>query len=69
MSRKPHPSDMRDEEWDFAAPYPALLDEQASQRRHTQHDVFNALCWLAWEGSATQISANRPHSGRSKIFS
>ena len=34
MSRKPYPSDVSDEEWNFVAPYLALIDEQAPQRRY-----------------------------------
>lgn len=33
MSRKPYLSDIGDEEWHFVAPYLALIDEQAPQRR------------------------------------
>lgn len=43
MTRKLYPSDVSDEEWNFAAPYLALIDEQAPQRRHSLREVFNAL--------------------------
>ena len=43
MSRKPYPSDVSDEEWNFVAPYLALIDEQAPQRRYSLREVFNAL--------------------------
>ena len=43
MSRKPYPSDISDEEWHFVAPYLALIDEQAPQRRYELREVFNAL--------------------------
>ena len=41
MSRKPYPSDVSDEEWNFVAPYLALIDEQAPQRRYSLREVFN----------------------------
>lgn len=47
MNRKPFPSDVSDEAWSFAAPYLALIDEQAPQRRYSLREVFNALRWLA----------------------
>ena len=42
---------MSDEEWDFVAPYLALIDENAPQRQHSLHEVFNALRWLVRTGS------------------
>src|SRR5688500_961501 len=42
-SRKPYPSDVSDEEWAFAAPYLALVREDAPQRVHTLREVFNGL--------------------------
>jgi transposase len=33
-TRKPYPSDVSDEEWAFAAPYLALVREDAPQREH-----------------------------------
>ena len=52
MSRKPYPSDVSDDEWSFVAPYLALIDEHAPQRRHSLREVFNALRWLARAGAA-----------------
>lgn len=31
-TRKPHPSDVSDEEWNFVAPYLTLMDLEAPQR-------------------------------------
>ena len=62
MSRKPYPSDVSDEEWNFAAPYLALIDEQAPQRRYSLREVFNALRWLARAGAAWRMLPNDlPH--------
>lgn len=58
MSRKPYPSDVSDEEWNFVAPYLALIDEQAPQRRHSLREVFNALRWLARAGAAWRMLPN-----------
>ena len=52
MNRKPYSSDVSDEEWNFVAPYLALIDEQAPQRRHSLREGFNALRWLARAGAA-----------------
>jgi transposase len=49
--RKPYPTDVSDEEWDFVAPYLALLPEDAPQRRHDLREVFNALRWLVRTGA------------------
>ena len=46
MTRKPYPSDVSDDEWSFVAPYLALIDECAPQRRHSLCEVFNALRWV-----------------------
>jgi transposase len=50
-TRKPYPSDVSDEEWEFAAPYLTLLPLQAEQRRHDLREVFNALRWLVRSGA------------------
>lgn len=49
--RKPYPSDVSDEEWEFVAPYLALLPVQSGQRTHDLREVFNALRWLVRTGS------------------
>jgi transposase len=46
LFRKPYPSDVSDEEWAFAAPYLALLREDAPQRGHKLREVYNALRYL-----------------------
>lgn len=58
MSRKPYPSDVSDEEWDFVAPYLALIDEQAPQRRYSLREAFNALRWLARTGASWRMLPN-----------
>jgi hypothetical protein len=40
---KPHPSDVKDEEWKFVAPCLTLLPLDAGQREHSLREVFNAL--------------------------
>src|SRR5262245_17089479 len=49
-ARKPYPTDVTDEEWAFAAPYLALIREDAPQREHDLREVFNALRWLVKAG-------------------
>jgi transposase len=43
MHRRPYPSDVSDEEWEFVAPYLSLLPQTAAQRRHDLREVFNAV--------------------------
>ena len=58
MSRKPYPSNISDEEWHFVAPYLALIDEQAPQRRHELREVFNVLRWLTRAGAPWRLLPN-----------
>ena len=55
MTRTPYPSDVSDEEWRFAAPCLALIDEQSPQRRYSLREVFNALRWLARAGAPWRL--------------
>jgi transposase len=50
-TRKPYPSDVSDEEWEFVAPYLALVREDAPQRNHDLREVFNGLRWVVRTGS------------------
>jgi transposase len=50
VARKPYPSDVSDEEWNFIAPYLALVPENAGQRTHEVREVFNAIRYLARSG-------------------
>ncbi|WP_375419164.1 IS5 family transposase [uncultured Hymenobacter sp.] len=45
-----YPSDVPDEEWAFAAPYLALIREEAPQRHYPLRALFNALRYLAHTG-------------------
>lgn len=49
--RKPYPTDVRDDEWAFVAPYLTLMIEDAPQRRHALREVFNALRWVVHPGA------------------
>ena len=40
-ARKPYPSDVSDAEWEFLAPYLALMREDAPQREYRLRDVFD----------------------------
>jgi transposase len=55
MSRKPYPSDVTDDEWNFVAPYLALIREDAAQRVHRLREVFNAVRYLARTGGAWRM--------------
>jgi transposase len=51
MNRKPYPSDVSDEEWEFVAPYLTLMREDAPQREHRLREVFNGLRWIIRTGA------------------
>jgi transposase len=52
MERKAYPSDVRDEEWEFVAPYLRLMTEEAPQREHSLREVFNGLPYIVRGGIA-----------------
>lgn len=58
MSRKPYPTDVSDEEWDFALPYLVLITTEAPQRQHDLREVFNALRWLVRAGAPWRMLPN-----------
>jgi transposase len=58
MARKPYPSDVTDEEWDFVAPYLTLMSEEAPQREHELREVFNAMRWVVRTGSPWRYMPN-----------
>ena len=49
-SRRAYPSDVTDEEWMFILPYLLLLREDAGQRQHALHELFNALRYVVRTG-------------------
>jgi transposase len=58
MARKPYPSDVTDEEWDFVVPYLTLMTEDAPQREHDLREVFNAMRWVVRTGSPWRYMPN-----------
>ncbi len=48
---KRYPSDVSDDEWAFAAPYLALVREDAPQRKHDLRRTFDALRYLTRTGA------------------
>lgn len=58
MSRKPYPTDVSDDEWNFAAPYLTLIREDAPQREYPLREVFNALRYIARSGEAWRMMPN-----------
>src|SRR6267142_5703656 len=58
MARKPYPSDVTDEEWEFVAPYLTLMTEDAPQREHDLREVFNAMRWIVRTGSPWRYMPN-----------
>jgi transposase len=54
-ARKPYPSDVNDEEWEFVIPYLSLLPLDARQRDHELREIFNGLRWLVRSGTAWRL--------------
>jgi transposase len=55
MSRKPYPTDVSDDEWNFVAPYLTLMTEDAPQREYSLREVFNALRYISRGGEAWRM--------------
>lgn len=53
--RKPYPSDVGDDEWQFVLPYLTLMRLDAPQRDHDLRDVFDALRWMARAGAGWRL--------------
>ncbi|HEY7194300.1 MAG TPA: IS5 family transposase [Gemmatimonadales bacterium] len=58
MARKPYPSDVTDEEWDFVLPYLTLMREDAPQREHDLREVFNGMRYVVRGGQAWRMMPN-----------
>jgi transposase len=58
MARKPYPSDVTDEEWDFVAPYLTLMTEDAPQREHPLREVFDGMRYVVRGGLAWRTMPN-----------
>ena len=58
MSRKPYPSDVTDDEWNFVAPYLALIREDVPQREYPLREVFNGLRYVARCGGPWRMLPN-----------
>ncbi|HZS44943.1 MAG TPA: IS5 family transposase [Blastocatellia bacterium] len=55
---KRYPSDVTDEEWEFVAPYLALIDEDAPQRQYPLREVFNGVRWIIRTGAPWRFMPN-----------
>jgi transposase len=58
MARKPYPSDVSDEEWDFVLPYLTLMRQDAPQREHDLREVFNGMRYVVRGGQAWRMMPN-----------
>ena len=58
MSRKPYPSDVTDDEWNFVAPYLTLIREDCPQREYPLREVFNGLRYIARCGGPWRMLPN-----------
>lgn len=50
--RRPYPSDVSDDEWEFAVSYLTLMDEHAPQREYPLRELFNAVRWIVRTGAS-----------------
>src|SRR4051795_6341962 len=57
-NRKPYPSDVTDEEWEFCMPYLTLMKEDAPQREYPLRELFNALRWFVRAGCPWRMIPN-----------
>ena len=55
MTRTAYPSDVRDDEWGFVAPYLTLMREDAPQRDHSLREIFNGARWVVRAGAAWRM--------------
>jgi transposase len=58
VQRKIYPSDVKDEEWAFVAPYLTLMSEDAPQRDYSLREVFNGLRWIIRAGAPWRMMPN-----------
>ena len=58
MERKAYPSDVRDDEWAFVAPYLTLRREDAPQREHDLREVFNGPRYIVRTGAPWRMMPN-----------
>ncbi len=58
MNRQPYPSDVRDEEGAFAAPYLMVMREDAPQGDYSWREVFTGLRWMTRTGAQWRMMPN-----------
>jgi transposase len=58
MTRKSYPSDVSDAEWEFLAPFLALMREDAPQREYPLRTLFNALRYVVKTGCPGRFLPN-----------
>ena len=56
--RKPHLSDVSDEEWSLIVPYLTLQREGAGQREHSLREAFNGLRYIVKTGAPRRWMPN-----------
>jgi len=57
-ARTAYPSDVKDDEWAFVAPYLASMDAAAPRRRHDLREVFDGLRYVARGGLQWRMMPN-----------
>jgi transposase len=54
-SRKPYPTDVNDEEWEFCSQFLVLMKDDAPQRTYPLREIFNALRWMVRAGCSWRM--------------
>jgi len=49
--RRPYPSDVSDDEWEFVVSYLTLMDENAPQREYPLRKLFDGVRWIVRTGA------------------
>lgn len=57
-NRKPYPSDITDEEWEFCMPYLTLMREDAPPRDYALRELFHGLRWFVRAGGPWRLMPN-----------
>jgi hypothetical protein len=51
IARRPYPTEVKDDEWEFVAPYLALIREDAPEREYDLREAYNALRRIVRSGA------------------
>jgi len=55
ITRKPYPSDLSDEQWEYVEPLLPKRDRRGRKAQHSRREVLNALLYMARSGCAWRM--------------